>query len=139
MNYNTCILIVASLVILLFSVKNNSITSCDGSTKYGSNIYIDFYEINHPCTCTASPSFAGKLLVTNRQKMTLCYTQVYFQNVFIFRCYKDDLTSHELDVQNNEQFDIRAEYEPPYTSGLFYQCMGFQQNGKYAYIFMVTH
>lgn len=126
-------------MILLFSVRNNSITSCDGSTKYGSNIYIDFFKINRTCTCTASPSFAGKLLVTNRQTISVCFTQVTFQNVIIFRCEKEELTSHELDVQNNDQLDIRAEYELPYTSGLFYHCMGFQQNGKYAYILKVTH
>lgn len=126
-------------MILLFSVRNNSITSCDGSTQYGSNIYIDFFEINRPCTCTASPSFAGKLLVTNRQTISVCFTQVTFQNNIIFRCEKDEVTVYVLDIQNNEKLDIRATYVSQYTSGIFYHCMGFQQNGKYAYIFKVTH
>lgn len=68
----------------------------------------------------------------------MCYTQIYLQNGVIFSCQDPNLASHVLNVQNNESVDLRAEYKSPNARGTFYHCIGFQQRGKYAYIFKVT-
>lgn len=68
----------------------------------------------------------------------MCFTQIYFQNDFIFRCQINKVSSLVLSVQNNESVDLRAEYVSANTPGTFYHCIGFQQKGKYAHIFKVT-
>lgn len=44
-------------------------------------------------------------------------------------CPLPDFTSNALKVQMNQSVEVRAEYVLPSTSGIFMQCIGFQQNG----------
>lgn len=117
----------------LFLVGNILVASCEGPTVYGPVVHVDFFKINRPCTCIVTPSFVGYLLVTSRENINVCYTQVNVQNSIIFKCPSLYFTSQTLYVQINQAVDVRAEYTLPSTSGRFYHCVGFQQNGKYAY------
>lgn len=101
--------------------------------QYGRAVLVDFYKTNHPCTCIVTPSFAGELLVTLRRVTNVCHTQVNVQDRAIFKCPLLSFTSHTLNVQINQAVEVRAEYALPSTSGTFYYCVGFQQNGKYVY------
>lgn len=129
------------LLIFTFSVGNIAITSCEGSRKYGPKIYIDFYKINRPCNCTALPYFDGQLLITSREIANECDTQIIVKNAYNnirFGCPIKRISTQTFDVEINQLADIQAEYETPSTSGVFYHCLGFQQNGKYVYIQILT-
>nr|XP_034334195.1 P cell-type agglutination protein map4-like isoform X2 [Crassostrea gigas] len=102
------------------------VTSCEGATKYGPIVQVDFHKINRPCTCIVTPLFAGELLVISRGRVFPCHTQVYFQNI-IFPC-SSDLLSQSISVTINQSLDVRAEYVSTSTSGTFYHCMVFLQN-----------
>lgn len=108
------------------NVEDSLVTSCEGATKYGPVVHVDFHKINRPCTCIVTPLFAGELQVISRGVLFLCYTQVNVQNI-IFGC-SPDLLSHLISVTINQSLDVRAEYVSPSTSATFYHCMGFQQN-----------
>lgn len=115
----------------LLSAGNNVITGCEGSKKYGSYIYIDFNAISRPCTCSVLPSFAGQLLITTREIVHGCITQIYVKNAnttFRFNC-PISVSFLTLTVNINQSVDVRAEYVSPYTSGTFYHCFQFQRNG----------
>lgn len=100
--------------------------NCDGSTKYGSYIYIDFNKINRPCSCTLTSSFDGSVLLKSMEVITeKCNTQVNVENQ-IFGCIPERIYKR-LDVQMNQSVRVRAEYFPLCTSGSFYQCIGFIQ------------
>lgn len=115
-----------------------SITSCEGSRKYGTTIYIDFHAISRPCTCTALLSFEGVLSITlaSEEISYDCGTEIYVNNshtTFLFPCPISLPASNFLNVQINQSVDIRAKYALP-SIGTFYHCLRFQQNGKYIYI-----
>lgn len=117
--------------------ESSTITSCEGSTKYGPNIQIDFYKINRTCTCTVSPSFAGKLLVISKKEIYLCSTKVYVTNnekTVSFGCQSEKVSSDTFNVLINKSVEVREKDESSSTSGTFFYCLGFQQNGKYAHI-----
>lgn len=122
-----------------FSVENISIDSCDGSSKNGPYIYIDFHKINRPCTCKVNASFTGDLLViSNGEIKEKCNTQVnvvnYMYNYILFRCPIREISSATIDVQINQSVVVQSEYSPPYTSGSFYHCLGFRQNSMFVYL-----
>lgn len=52
----------------------------------------------------------------------------------MFGCQLEKVSSHTFNVQHNESVDIRAEYVSSSTSGAFYFCIWFQENGEYAII-----
>lgn len=114
------------ICIFLFSPAENSlVTSCEGLTKYGSFLSVDFYQINRPCTCIVTTMFVGELLVISWEvDVPVCNTQIV-----IDKCPLQHLTSQTLDVQMNQSVDVRAEYKLPSTPGTFYQCIGFRKNG----------
>lgn len=86
------------MLTILCSVEDSLVTSCEGATKYGPVVHVDFHKINRPCTCIVTPLFAGELLVISRGGVFPCYTQVYVQNI-IFRCSSDLLhVSHSISV-----------------------------------------
>lgn len=115
----------------MFSVGDSSVISCEGSTKYGSLIYVDFNKINRPCTCTLTPSFDGGLFVTTRNNFEhQCDTLVNIHNSFIFRCPVKFFSGQALPVQNNQSVNIKGEYVSALISGTFYHCLEFQQSGK---------
>lgn len=116
-------------------VGNSAVTSCDGSSKYGSYINIDFSKINRSCTCIITSSFIGDLLVASLTVTHVCATQIKIGDGFIFVC-PSTVSSQTIGVQINESMDVRAEYVSPFTSGTFYHCLGFQQNGKYALVYL---
>lgn len=118
-----------------FAVGNISLTSCDGSTKSGPAVNIDFYKINRTCNCIVTPSFVGTLLVTSRGEATIstCNTEINVQNLLVFGCPINTITSQTINVNINQSVDVRAKFKPGSTSGAFYHCLGFQQNSKYSY------
>lgn len=136
------ILIAVLLLISNILAGNNAITSCEGSRKYGPNIYIDFHAISSPCTCTALLSFDGVLSITLASGNIFydCGTEIYVnysQTIFLFACPVLLPASNFLNVQINQSVDIRANYTIS-SPGTFYQCLRFQQNGKYVYIQKLT-
>lgn len=112
----------------LISVGNISVTSCEGSSKYGPLIYLDFNKINRPCSCIVTPSFNGELLFSSRnENLNVCETRVIINNIFVVSC-PSSAFAQTLSVEINQSVDVRAEYVSPITSGMFYYCLGFQQN-----------
>lgn len=112
----------------------NPVTTCEGMTNHGPAVYVDFYRINHPCTCIVTPLFVGELLVTSREVILKeCYTRVIVKTFksydIIFGCPVGTFSSQTLKAQVNQSVDVRAEYISPFTSGRFYHCLSFQQNG----------
>lgn len=119
------------MLTILCSVEDSLVASCDGATKNGPVVHVDFHKINRPCTCIVTPLFFGHLIVVSRAVVYVCYTQVTVtvQNTFIvFRCQYQP-SSETIRVTMNQSFYVRAEYVSPSTSGTFYHCLGFQQNG----------
>lgn len=116
------------MLTILCSVEDSLVTSCEGATKYGPVVHVDFHKINRPCTCIVTPLFVGDLIVMSREVVFVCNTQVTVQNTFIFRC-PSHLSAEKISVTMNQSLDVRAEYVSPSTSGTFYHCMGFLQNG----------
>lgn len=117
------------------------LSSCEGMIKHGSAVYVDFYKISRPCTCTVTPSFDGELLVISREAVEYaCNTEVVVQNTSIIGCPTNVVSILLLNVTINQTVDVRARYVSPSTSGTFQHCMGFQQNGKmmYNYVFKIT-
>nr|XP_019923335.2 uncharacterized protein LOC109618915 [Crassostrea gigas] len=111
------------------NAENSLVTSCEGLTKYGSFLYVDFYQINRPCTCIVTTMFVGELLVISLEvDVPVCNTQIVIDKSVIMGCPLQHLTSQTLDVQMNQSVDVRAEYKLPSTPGTFYQCIGFRQN-----------
>lgn len=115
------------MLTILCSIEDSLVTSCEGAARYGPVVHVDFHKINRPCTCIVTPLFAGELLVISRGVVFPCYTQVNVQSI-IFGCSPDRL-SHSISVTINQSLDVRAEYVSSSTSGTFYHCMGFLQNG----------
>lgn len=117
--------------ILIFSPADNSlVTRCEGLTKYGSFLYVDFNQINRPCTCIVTTMFVGELLVISWEvDVPVCNTQIAIDKKFIMGCPLQYFSSLMLDVQMNQSVDVRAEYKLPSTPGTFYHCIRFQQNG----------
>lgn len=117
--------------ILHLSLDGKSlIASCVGPAKYGPAVYVDFYKINRPCTCIVTPSFVGNLLVVSRKVIvSVCNTQIVINKMFVMGCPLQYVSSQLLNVNINQPVDVRAEYSSQYTSGTFYNCIGFQQNG----------
>lgn len=63
--------------------------------------------------------------VINRQ----CNTHVIVQNTFIFGCPIQASSSVNLGVEINQPVSVQSKYSAPSTLGIFYHCLGFQQNG----------
>lgn len=114
---------------IYFVVGNISVKSCEETIKFGPFVYIDFKEINRPCTCTVT-SFGGNIFMTAaEQQITSCKTQVKVDNTFIFGC-PIQVSGQTL----SSSVYLQSEYAHPYTSGTFYQCLGFQQKGNFNYL-----
>lgn len=80
-----------------------------------------------------TPSFVGELLVTSKEVIiNLCVTRVSVSPGISFGCPLPSFSSYTLNVQINKTVNIQAEYIPTSTTGTFYHCVGFQQNGNYA-------
>lgn len=62
--------------------------------------------------------------------MSGCGTQINVQNDSVFLCPIQEVASMSMKVQSNQPLSVRAEYLKHYTSGTFYHCLGFQQNGN---------
>lgn len=115
---------------LPFPVEKISVANCEGSTKYGPYIFIDFHKINRPCSCTVTTSFIGDLLVISMEVINRqCNTHVIVQNTFIFGCPIQASSSVNLGVEINQPVSVQSKNSAPSTLGIFYHCLGFQQNG----------
>lgn len=115
------------------SDEKSLITSCVGSKKYGPAVFADFYKIKRPCTCIVTPSFVGELLVTSKKVIIIssCNTRVSVSSGIIFGCPLSSVSSQTF-VKINQTVNVQAEYIPPSTTGTFFHCVRFQQNGNYA-------
>lgn len=121
------------LFLSFFQVGYLAVTSCDGSTKHGPDIYIDFYKINRPCSCTVITSFNGDLLVVSMKGIgRICETQVTVVTVYnyryMFNCQASEVSA-VLHVKINQSVSVLAEYSSLSTSGAFYHCFRFIENG----------
>uniref|UniRef100_A0A8W8JBS1 Uncharacterized protein n=1 Tax=Magallana gigas TaxID=29159 RepID=A0A8W8JBS1_MAGGI len=68
-----------------------AVTSCDGSTKNGPYIYIDFYKINRPCYCTVITSFNAESLLALQISLALFVmisTVSTILNIYFYRYIK---------------------------------------------------
>lgn len=115
-------------MLIICLVGSNAISSCEGSTTYGRYIYVDFYRINRPCTCTVISLFNGDLLVLTKKDLLsqTCNTQI---NLNVSLNYGCSASSATFNVTINHSLLVKSEYEPPATSGTFHQCLEFTQNG----------
>lgn len=78
-----------------------------------------------------TPLFAGDLLLTAQEiRLSSCYTQVVVNGSRIFGCPLSQGTSDTFKLLKYQSINVQAEFSPPSSSGTFYQCLGFQQNGK---------
>lgn len=119
------------LSITIIVVGNIPITTCNRSITSGSRIYIDFYKINRPCLCTVSALFDGVLLATAEElAISSCYTQVKVNGSHRFGCPISRGSSATFTLESYQSLDVQAEYSTSSSPGTFYQCLGFQQNGK---------
>lgn len=120
-----------SITIIVVGNIHVSITTCNRSITSGSRIYMDFSKINRPCLCTVSTLFDGILLVTAEElTKPSCYTQVKVNGSHIFGCPISRGSSATFTLESYQSLDVQAEYSSSSSPGTFYQCLGFQQNGK---------
>nr|XP_022291872.1 uncharacterized protein LOC111103125 [Crassostrea virginica] len=114
--------------------ENYTIKRCDGPYKSGRMVYVDFYQIKQPCTCTLKALFSGNLLVTaisvgyddcrNEVTVSLNTTSI------VFNCQSTYPSSIVFNVGNNKTVvNVKAEYIQNYTSGDFPVCLGINENG----------
>ena len=108
---------------------------CDGSYISGRNVFVDFYQIKQPCTCTLNASFNGDILVVatsdgyheckNKVTVNLDTTSI------VFNCKSIYPSSMTFTVVNNETIvNVKAEYIQSYTSGDFPVCLGIIEKGN---------
>lgn len=111
---------------------NISITTCSRSVRLGPRIYLDFNKINQPCECTVTSGFDGDLLVT-AEKLTIssCYTKVVVNGSHRFGCPIPQGASATFKLSLDQSINVQAEYSPQSSTGTFYQCLGFQGNGRF--------
>ena len=111
---------------------------CDGSYKKGKIVYVDFYQIKQPCTCTIKASFNGDILVTAesvgyyecRNRVTVSLDT----RISVFTCDSTYPSSIVFTVLNNETIvNLKAEYIQSYTSGDFPVCFGISANDGNVY------
>lgn len=116
---------------IFVATEKISITSCEGSTKYGIFFFVDFKNISRPCTCTVIPWFTGQLLVTSWGKISYtCNTQVYVNRSLIYDCQQnEEISSQTLNVEMNNSFLVQSEYLTS-ASATFEHCLGFQEKGN---------
>ncbi|XP_052712176.1 uncharacterized protein LOC128186402 [Crassostrea angulata] len=107
------------------------LSSCEGMMKHGPTVFVDFFKISRPCSCTVTPSFDGYLLVISRKAQAeyACNTEVLVQNTSIIGCPTDVISFLLLNVTINQTVKVRARYVSSSTSGTFQHCIEFQQNG----------
>ena len=111
---------------------------CDGSYTSGEHVFMDFYEIKQPCTCTLKALFNGNILVTAmsdgyyecKNKVTVSLDETSF----VFNCKSKYPSSTAFTVVNNETIvNVKAEYIQSYTSGDFPVCFGINANNGNVY------
>lgn len=105
-------------------------SSCDGSVRSGSYVFIDMNKIGRPCTCTVNSLFVGDLLVTSFKVTThLCNTRVVVNNTVVFYCNQP--ISSTFKVGMNDKLIVRAEDTAGNNKYSFKQCIGFSKNGNF--------
>lgn len=134
---NSCLLVFFFLfkkcvsIIFVTVVENMPITTCNESTASGQLIYIDFYKINRSCLCIVTPYLSEDLLVTAQEiRISSCPTQVVVNSSRIIGCPHPQETSDTFKLSQYQSIAVQAEFSPSSLSGTFYQCLGFQLNGK---------
>ncbi|XP_078326535.1 uncharacterized protein LOC111105461 isoform X2 [Crassostrea virginica] len=113
--------------------ENNTMRRCDGSQKSGEHVFLDFYQIKHPCTCTLKALFNGNLLVRAESAGYYeCKTRVTVSldtTLSVFTCDNTYPSSIVFTVVNDETIvNVKAEYIQIYTSGDFPVCFGIHEN-----------
>ena len=124
-----------------FVAENNTMRRCDGSYKSGGHVFMDFYQIKQPCTCTLKASFNGGILVTAKSDGYYeCKNQVTVSldtTSSVFNCFSIYPSSIAFTVVNNETIvNVKAEYIKSYTSGDFPVCFVINANNGNVYVFV---
>ena len=114
---------------------------CDGSYKSGRHVFIDFYQIKQPCTCTLKASFNGNILVAAKSDGYYdCNNKVTVSlntTLSAFDCKSTYPSSIVFTVVNNQTVvNVKAEYIQSNTQGDFPVCLGIYENGNvYVFVF----
>nr|XP_022295343.1 uncharacterized protein LOC111105375 [Crassostrea virginica] len=113
--------------------ENNTMKRCDGTYKSGRTVFVDFYQIKRPCTCTLKASFDGDILVTAKSDNYYeCKNKVTVSldtTSSVFNCESTYPSSIAFTVVSNETIvNVKAEYIQSYTSGDFPVCFGINAN-----------
>ena len=121
--------------------ENYTMKRCDGSYKNGEIVYVDFYQIKQPCTCTIKALFNGNLLVrAETGGYYECKNKVSVSldtSISVFTCDSTYPSSIAFTVVNNETIvNMKAEYIQSYTSGDFPVCFGINSNNGNVYFFV---
>lgn len=66
-----------------------------------------------------------------------CYTQVKVNGSHIFGCPISRGSSATFTLESYQSLDVQAEYSSSSSPGTFYQCLGFQQNGKIFFLIIL--
>lgn len=104
-------------------------SSCDGSSRSGSFVFVDMNKIGRQCTCTVNSLFVGELLVTSYKVTTqLCYTRVIVNNTVVFYCNQTISSTFKVGV--NDILIVRKEDMAGNNKDSFKQCVGFNEKGN---------
>ena len=117
-----------------FVAENYTIRRCDGPYKSGRMVYVDFYQIKQPCTCTLKALFSGNLMTAISDGYDDCRNEVTVSlntTSIVFNCQSTYPSSIVFNVGNNKTVvNVKAEYIQNYTSGDFTVCLGINENGN---------
>lgn len=117
---------------LIFSAILRTISSCDGSVRFGSVVSVDMNKIGRPCTCTVNSLFVGDLLVHVTSLIdttSLCNTRVIVNSTVVFYCNKVASSTYKVEV--NDILIVRAENMAGNNKNSFNQCVIFSENGNF--------
>lgn len=116
-------------IYLKFLDDFRTVSSCDGSSRSGSNVFVDMNKIGRRCTCTVHSLFVGDLLMTSYKVTTqLCYTRVIVNNTVVFYC--NQTISFAFKVGVNDKLTVRAEDTAGNNKDSFKQCVRFNEKGN---------
>ncbi|XP_061168267.1 uncharacterized protein LOC133177202 [Saccostrea echinata] len=100
---------------------------CDGTEKKGNELYIDFYNITPPCTCSVIPYYEGEMLVSSGKIGQPCNTSIKIKdssnNFYTINCSPQQLP---IAVNTCQSAIVKLEFTTN-NQGKSYYCLGFQQ------------
>lgn len=117
-------------IFLEFSDDFRTVSSCDGSSRSGSYVFVDMNTIGNQCTCTVNSLFVGDLRVTSyKVTPSLCNTRVIVNNTVVFYCNQTISSTFKVGV--NDILIVRTEEMTGNNKDSFKQCVGLSENGNF--------